>query len=394
MMLLARGCLALTAVESAWTLLGVDNQVARAVAETGMAAPTDVQQLAIPKVIDGLDCIVHAPTGSGKTLAYLVPLLQKVDPSRQSAQAAVIVPSRELGLQVAAVARRLATILARSSDRRVLVMSLLEGSRLRRQRAWAWAEPPQVVVGNARQVLEMRSKGGLRCASLDMVVVDEVDAFFTDDKADDRRALHEILTTAHRQTVFASATIDQPRHFVDKLQQLRWCSAPEYVAFDDVLPATLDHAVVACDEPRKKLAVLRKTLRRMEGDFAVLVFFNEGRPLETIATALRLKDDLRVVVLNPGDNLDARAAALDAFRNGHADVLLATELAARGLDIPRITHVLNFDLPKNAHRYLHRAGRTARLGRHGTAVTLVDDAERFAFDRLANCLQIAPVPPF
>ncbi|KAJ8601022.1 hypothetical protein CTAYLR_007968 [Chrysophaeum taylorii] len=361
-------------------------EVARAVASLEFHQPTPVQAAAVPVALGGEDCVVHAPTGSGKTLAYLVPLLAAVSAERQSAQAAVIVPSRELGLQVARVARRLARKL--EGERPVRVMSLLEGSRLRRQRAWAWAEPPQVVVGNARQVRDMAAMGGLKCARFRVVAVDEVDLFFDRDRASDRKALHSFFGDHQaRQTIFASATVDQPRHFLKKLASLRWCasgSTPTYVApRGAALPATLDHYAVRCDDPAKRLVVARRLLRHFFEGVPGILFVDDSRPVAAIRAALG-RDGHRVALLDPNDNLDQRARALDDFRNAQVDLLVATDLAARGIDVPRIDFVLNLDFPPDAFHYQHRAGRAARCGRPGAALTIVQDNQRFALDRIAN----------
>lgn len=386
-------------VEVRWEDLGLTEPVARAVRRMGYDWPTVAQASAVPKLVQGSDCVIHAATGSGKTLAYLVSIFERVSASRQAAQAAVIVPSRELGLQVAGAARHLAKHLNMQepfAKRKIKVMSLLEGSRLRRQRAWAWAEPPQVLVGNPRQVCEMLAMGGLRCAELELIIVDEVDVFFLRERTEERSYLASVLTESSsesRQTIFVSATVDQPRHFVKKLAQMRWCSsgnAPTYIPPSDALPPSLDHFSRRLDDPTKRVAVALAVLRRLGGLPAIL-FCDESRPLYAIASALQAKLGCNVAILDPADNFLDRANAMRAFRDARAGILLATDLAARGIDLPRIRLVLNFDFPANAFAYLHRAGRASRAGAPGLVVTLVEDKERFALRRIANFLRISEV---
>jgi superfamily II DNA/RNA helicase len=203
----------------------------------GYHCPTLVQQRSLDTILDGRDVLLHAQTGSGKTLAFLLPMLADVDPSRASVQGIVVVPTRELGLQVASVAKRLA-------GRSPMVMSVLEGSRNARQRAWASAAPPHIVIGNPDNLSALVESGAIKCHAVRMVVVDEVDACLA--SGANRKSLHELLSrhlspTAaldgddgvadpggsganagqrgrrrlqHRQTVFASATVPQRRHFV------------------------------------------------------------------------------------------------------------------------------------------------------------------------------------
>lgn len=393
-----RSALVDSEADASWASLGVESSVAGALEGLGYERPTPVQAAAVPVLLRGEDCVIHAATGSGKTAAYLAAVFARVRASRQAAQAAVIVPSRELGLQVASVARRLARRVnaARGGERAIRVMSLLEGSRLRRQRAWAWAEPPQVVVGNARQVAEMAGRGGLRCADLEIVVVDEADVVFRKERSSDRDHVNALLAGAstRRQTIYATATLDQPRHFVKKLAALGWARPrPAYVSPTSRLPETLDHCARRLEDPTKRLVAALDILRTCRG-LPALIFCDSTRPLDAMAEALRARLGPGVVVdvLDPEANILERARALRGFSDENTDVLLATDLAARGIDLPRIRLVLSFDFPADAFAYQHRAGRAARAGNPGLAVTLVLDQERFALRRISNFLRIGDIP--
>ncbi len=201
----------------------------------GFHNPTIVQKRALDVIFEGDDVVLQAQTGSGKTLAYLIPLLSKINPNRAAVQAVVCVPTRELGLQVARVAKRLVAGSNKSEEnsKKIMVMSVLQGSTNKRQRAWAWAEPPHVVIGTPDELGKMVSKGGIRYNSVEYVVVDEVDACLgnrqtsnelhlllsrylsptfneAEDDAnidtDELFAKDRIFYNKRRQTVFASAT--------------------------------------------------------------------------------------------------------------------------------------------------------------------------------------------
>lgn len=201
----------------------------------GFHNPTIVQKRALDVIFEGDDVILQAQTGSGKTLAYLIPLLSKINPNRAAVQAVVCVPTRELGLQVARVAKRLVagSNKGEENSKKIMVMSVLQGSTNKRQRAWAWAEPPHVVIGTPDELGKMVSKGGIRYNSVEYVVVDEVDACLgnrqtsnelhlllsrylsptfneAEDDAnidtDELFAKDRIFYNKRRQTVFASAT--------------------------------------------------------------------------------------------------------------------------------------------------------------------------------------------
>lgn len=218
-------------------------------------SPTLVQREALDVILDGdKDAVLHAQTGSGKTLAFLLPLLSSVDPSRSAVQGLVVVPTRELGLQVAGVAKQLASATSSMTGGKIQVMSVLEGSKHRRQRAWAWAEPPHIVIGNPDSLNRLVSNGAIRVKAVSYVVVDEVDACLLSETT--RASLHELLARSlcptyaedeedeglaslaeagtrvggdevmtiqkpsGRQTVFASATIPQHNHFIRQCVQV------------------------------------------------------------------------------------------------------------------------------------------------------------------------------
>ena len=403
-----------------WSSLGIDETFAAALKEDlGIARPTAVQAESIPVLLEGLDAAIHAPTGSGKTLAYLVPLLTKINPDRLQTQAVIVVPTRELGLQVAMIARRLATAVSkrRHTRRRLEVMSLLSGSKLKRQRTWAWASPPHVIIGEAAPVVKMLNYGGLKEAltEIKFAVIDEVDVFFDDvNYMNARNAIHHVLTKKwsddddevsrkrpkqRRQTVFATATMTQPKYFVSsKLSD--WCidsQTPHYVAVAPrTFPPALRHFVAEnSDDEKKRFTLVRRLLKKLKPKTTfgpVLLFVDEKRPLRDLADALANIDGHRVSVLDDRDDLASRSLAVDAVRNDDVDILLATDPSSRGLDLPNVLVVLNFDTPKNAITYLHRAGRCGRCGQPGAVISVVHHKERFAFNRLSTSYFNIPIP--
>ena len=293
------------------------------------------------------DVVLQAQTGSGKTLAFLLPLLAGIEPHRAAIQAVIVVPTRELGLQVGRVAKRL------TAKTPIVVMNILEGSSNKRQRAWAWSEPPQIVIGTPQELTDMVEYGGIRYNAVKYVVVDEVDACLlgnggslttnagplhvllskylspTFGKGEDEQesALNIADSTSKsrplsqiRQTIFCSATIPQHRHFIKQCVQNQWTlSEPVYVCANpgDVLPPTLSHSYLVTSSKEKKVTALRRLLNKKQSVIRkVIVFCEPNRPLEQMAQILA--KDLKGIVWKQGfgeeQERDAGSAIVSVLR--------------------------------------------------------------------------------
>lgn len=459
----------------------------------GFARPTMVQREALGAILDGEDVVIQAQTGTGKTLAFMLPLLAGIDASKQAVQAMVVVPSRELGLQVASVAKQLSagrvyyrdeevqvqddddddddeagssiatsiTPTVNGTSNKILVMSLLEGSKNTRQKAWVLAEPPHVVIGNPLALSRLVEQGGIRYHQVKMVVIDEVDACLT--RRETRAQLQALLgkylspsfltseleeeaamaakggkedeallipqgamkeggsgsggnearqlapwKLVHRQTLFVSATIPQHNHFIKQCVQQKWTlRQPIHVQVTpgELMPPQLQHNYLVCPTKADKLAALRAFLRREQSKgrlHACAIFTANDQEAEDIAAGLTETDGVKeeeeegsvkkrkggLQALLNSDHIKRRAKVMDAFRAGESRVLVTTDFAARGLDVPRISHVAMYDIPADAETYLHRGGRAGRMGRAGSVTSLVSETEEFALLRLANSLKI------
>ena len=368
--------------------------------QLGYKSLTPIQSQAIPTLLDNKDAILIAPTGSGKTLAYLLPLISLLKP-QSSIQALVLAPSRELAKQVAGVARQL----VKASPERILVMALLDGSGARRQRIWMKAEPPQLVIGNVEQVDTIFRENLLQFNSLRTLVVDEVDACFSDSSV--RPAVQRLLTEHStgepgstrsiitRQTIFVSASLPQRQHFQRQSVQQRWSSTlPVLISPqpDEKVPDQLIHQYAVC-ESSKRVAALRVLLRNTvasEDNMGLsIVFVRHGRPIERIAQALEgIVEDGAPVILHEDLSLAHRAATICAVRAGSRKILVATPMAARGLDFEQCSHIFLFDIPATAEDYLHAAGRCGRFGRRGRVNVLCSKKETFVLNRVGNALGI------
>jgi len=348
-------------------------------APMGITEPTEIQAAAIPSLLEGKDAILQAQTGTGKTLAYLLPMLSKLDPDRTELQAIVIAPTHELSMQIVQVIRDL------TEGGPLFAQQLIGGANVRHQIERLKKRPP-IVVGTPGRLAELISTGKLKAHHAKIVVIDEVDQMLNPTF---RNEIIRILKAIprERQTIFASATIPPDVQEIAR----RWMNEPLHLRVDGPLklPAGITHGFVVVEE-REKLDALRRLLHAYQPK-AALAFVNDASRMDELQSKLSFKG-LRVATLQGGSHKLERGAVLQNFRDGKIQMLLATELAARGLDIPGLTHVFNLDLPTDADHYLHRAGRTGRSGQAGTVVSIVTARERFVIEKFSKALGI-PIAP-
>ena len=336
---------------------GVDPALASALADQDIVNPFPIQELTLPMALKGADVIGQARTGTGKTLAFGLPLLQRVDPDRAVTQALVITPTRELCMQVT-------EDLTIGRERGLTTTPVYGGVPLDPQTD-ALRKGSHVVVGTPGRLLDHLNRGNLDLSRVTELVLDEADEMLDMGFLPDVERLIEACTGERRHTMLFSATM--PNEIVRLAR--RYMSHPTFLraASDesDVAPTVEQHffLVHRMDKPR----VLARLLQTPERG-SVYVFTRTKSMADRLTSEL---GDLGVpAIAIHGDLRQAtREKNMDRFREGKADVLVATEVAARGLDVENVTHVVNYDCPDDEKMYLHRIGRTARAGNEGVAVT-------------------------
>jgi ATP-dependent RNA helicase DeaD len=347
-------------------------------AEMEITQPTPVQAEAIPALLAGSDLVGQSATGSGKTLAYGIPLIERLARDKRAVQALVLVPTRELALQVYAVLASLA------SSRR-LSMALLVGGRPYGNQISALRYGAQIVVGTPGRVKDHLERGTLVLSQVRMCVLDEADQMLDSGFAP---VVEEILaTTPHaRQTALFSATIPD---WVATLQE-KFLKNPVKVA---ITPATGGQSTIEQIayqvQQEQKMAALCSLLHSTEGESS-LIFGRTKYGVEKLGKQLgRL--GFTVGTLHGNKSQRAREEVLAAFRHGRVQTLLATNVAARGLDIQGIHQVINYELPESSELFTHRIGRTGRMGRQGKAITLLVPSEVPTWRRMMRTLGQAGV---
>ncbi|ERJ90549.1 DEAD/DEAH box helicase [Selenomonas sp. oral taxon 892 str. F0426] len=356
-----------------FTSLGVPEHLTTALAKRGIAAPTEIQAALIPAAYAGENLIGEAPTGTGKTLAYLLPLLARIDPAVRTAQALILAPTHELAMQIAAVAREL----IQAAGLSVGVQALIGGANIKRQ-IEALKKKPALIVGSAPRVQELHRLGKLKLMGVKVLVLDEFDRLLGKQHLDDVRALIRLLPP-ERQALLLSATAGTAA--VRMAEEL---FAPRLIRVESVNETYENYYDIVSF--RDKIKAVQKLTRRLPIRRG-LVFVGRSFDAEHALEKLRY-EGIKAVALLGQERRDQRRAALDAIRAGRAEILISTDLAARGLDIEDVDYVIHFDLPEDVRTYRHRAGRTARAGKAGAVISLVDAKEVDKLKALAARMEI------
>jgi len=343
--------------------LGVAEPIVRAIAAMGYEMPTPIQARAVPLLLAGHDLIGQAQTGTGKTAAFALPLIQQVDTSRAQTQALVLAPTRELAVQVAGAIYEL------GKHTGARVVPVYGGQPIDRQLR-ALCGGAHIVVGTPGRVQDHMRRGSLSLAHVSFCVLDEADEMLALGFLEDMEIILAELPP-ERQLAFFSATMP-PRIAALTKKFLR---DPRHVSIEGKR-RTLETTNQAYYEvtPGKKLEALARVLD-METPGPTIVFCRTRQETNDLAEALRLRGH-NAEALHGDMSQSERERVLRRFRDEQCDLLVATDVAARGLDIETVTHVINYDIPWDVEQYIHRIGRTGRAGRTGDAITLVEGRER------------------
>ncbi len=353
--------------------LGVSAPVTEALARRDIHTPFAIQTLVLPDALAGVDVLAAAPTGSGKTLAFGIPLVERTTAAAGSPGALVLVPTRELASQIVEELRPLATA------RHLKIAAVYGGTSIHGQmKATRSADVLVATPGRLNDLLERKfiSLRGVR-----VLVLDEADRMLDmgfQPQVD--RIVKEL--PQNRQTLLFSATLDGP---VAEIARKYTVKAARFAtgAQVDTAPGEIGHEFVAVTS-EDKIDTLAEQLRRERG--LALVFVRTKYGADKLARKLDRQHNMRAAVLHGNMSQNARERSLASFGSGRVGTLIATDIAARGLDVDEITHVINFDPPRTSDDYVHRVGRTGRAGRTGTGVTLVLPEQRLDVSKLAGAL--------
>jgi superfamily II DNA/RNA helicase len=354
--------------------LGASKAVVEALAEAGIHDPFPVQELVIPDVLDGRDVLVKSPTGSGKTLAFGVPLADRIQSGDPRPSALVLVPTRELASQVTEDIEPLARARALS------VAAVYGGVGLERQAKQA--RRAHIVVATPGRLEDLMARQALTLSRVAFLVLDEADRMLD---MGFKPAVDRIVATLpkKRQTLFFSATLDGEvgrlaKHYTREPRSHEHAHKAER-------RGDVQHRFVSVTQNSKLDALVRELGDRERG--LTLVFVRTKRGADKLVKRLRGRD-IHALAMHGNKTQSQREKALARFGAGHVDTLVATDVAARGLDIDDITHVINFDAPEDEDGYTHRVGRTGRAGRTGVGVTFVGSEQSDDVRKIARRLSL------
>jgi ATP-dependent RNA helicase DeaD len=371
--------------DAKFTDLGLSETMLSALEKAEYLRPTPIQAGLIPRALAGIDVLGQARTGTGKTAAFAIPILERHDPLKKKGdpQALILVPTRELAVQVREEVLKLA------HGRRLHCVALYGGKPIRSQ-IEKLERGGEIVVGTPGRVLDHLGRGTLRLESLGMVVLDEADRMLD---IGFRPDIEKILRRCprNRQTLLLSATVPAP---VERLAR-SYMTDPETLNFSpvDISVETIDQYYCTVD-PQRKFELLEQLLKKEEPSQAI-VFCRTKRGTDKVH--LRLAKRFKDVACIHGDLAqNVRDRVMAAFRERKVKLLVATDVVGRGIDVSGISHIVNYDIPQFCDDYVHRVGRTGRMGREGVAYTFVTPEEgseltriEMRIDRLLQRYEIA-----
>ena len=369
-------------------------EVLKGIEELGYEELFPIQAQAIRPLLDGKDVIGQAQTGTGKTAAFGVPMVERLDPQVKRVQGLVLVPTRELAVQVAE------NIHLFAKYARIRVLPVYGGASIERQ-IRELLGGVQIVVGTPGRLIDLLERRVLDLASVKFVVLDEADRMLDMGFIDD---INYILsrTPTNRQTSLFSATIDET---VMRVCNRYMRNPSKILVSKDEIALTQMKQYFTVVNQTAKFEALCKILREDHVDKAI-IFCRTRRDTSRLTDQLRRRE-FRAEALHAGFTQSQRDRAINDFRSNRLNLLVATDVAARGLDIQGITHIINYDVPMDPPVYFHRIGRTARMGGEGTAITLVSYGELSNFNSIkaltktsieevnsAKCDQNSPIQSF
>ena len=343
---------------------GINEGLIRALEKENITVPTEVQTKVIPKAMEKLDIVARSKTGTGKTLAYLLPIFEKCTDKENTMQAIILTPTHELAIQVVRQAERL----SENSDNHLTVAPMIGNVNIDRQ-VKKLKTNPNIIVGSPGRILELIKKKKIKAHTVKTIVIDEADRLLDKNNVETVMAIVK-STLKERQVMCFSATItDKTIDVANKIPK-----TPEIIKCDTTLkiPEGVKHLYFEVEQ-RKKVDIFRKIINAINPEKSI-VFVDPSPDIEIITEKLKYHK-ISAESLHGNNIKFDRKNTLKDFRSGKLKFLVASDIASRGLDIEGVTHIFNFNLQNDVQSYVHRVGRTARNGKDGVVISLLNPKE-------------------
>lgn len=340
--------------------LGLKESIIQILSKLDISTPSLIQQKTIPEVLQNKNVVFESETGTGKTFAYLLPLIQNLENCKSNEDKIIILaPTYELASQIKLTASQVTSLKA----------SLFIGGTPIKRQIEVLKDKPQIIIGNPSRILELIHLKKLKTSNVRALVLDEADRLVSVEIADETKKLISTIP-CDAQFIACTATLNQ--NTKQTLKGLFSNLSEIILPKEDILSKKITHYALFA-ESRDKISTL-KSFILAENPEKVLVFTSRADQVENIAQKLQYKK-VDCMALHAKTDKKVRKAAIDRFRNGKCRILITSDLASRGLDIPGITHIVQMDLPSNEDFFVHRSGRTARAGKSGINVVIGDEYE-------------------
>ena len=341
---------------NAFMQLGITDTLAKLLYKNGIKTPTEIQRAAIPAIFKGRDIVGRSETGTGKTLAYLLPVMQRIRTNTENTQVLIMTPTRELAKQVFQVAGTFA------KDMNIDVTDVIGGRTIENQ-IQKLKRDPHIVIGTPGRLLDHLKRRTLDISNAGVVVLDEADQMLAAGFREDIDALIDVMPKKKQVLLFSATMTEEAKKLSHKYMK----SAFTIDVSEKAVASTVEQRVYETTKTRK-LALLIRHLNSMN-PYMALVFCNTREGAHELAGELQVNTDFVVDEIHGDMTQGQRNQVIREFAKAKIQILVASDIAARGIDVEGVTHVFNYDIPRNLEYYIHRIGRTGRAGTNGISIT-------------------------
>ena len=357
--------------------LNLKEELINALAKQGLINMTPIQEMAIPVALEGKNIVAQSETGTGKTLAYLLPILNNIDFSKKELQAVILAPTHELVSQINSAIDDI----TKELEEKISSIIIVGSGNIKRQME-ALKKKPQIIVGSSGRVLELINKKKISPYTVKTLVMDEGDKLLHYKNIEEVNSIRKSMMRDTQKLLFSATLTDETITVVDKvMENYEIIKATQ----GNEVNADIDHGYFFV-QSRDKIDTLRRVIHASKAE-RILVFINRNYDLTVTLERLRYHK-IKVDSLHGENSKERRQRALEDFRKGKIQVLMASDVAARGLDIKGLTHIINLDIPEDPKNYLHRVGRVGRAGTTGTAYSIVEKSEERVIKRYEDAFGI------